>query len=223
MKNSPGRPLTSSTLSFEARTIVIETATNVCSVALFQEDKLLASFTETIGRGHAERLIPMIAKLPDGGRAAAIVVGCGPGSFTGIRVGVAAARALGLAWGASVHGYSTMALMAAQAFAQDNSLDAIGVVQIGGHGELFVQSFQRTPFANDSQLESLPPSDAVSFLATKHIAGSAAQQFIAARGYGVEVAVNLTAESIRTLPAAFKTMPPSPLYVRGADARPMAT
>ncbi len=41
---------------------------------------------DVVGRGHAERLVPMIAALPDGGRAERILVDCGPGSFTGIRV-----------------------------------------------------------------------------------------------------------------------------------------
>ena len=79
------------------RTLVIDTATRACSVALFDGKQLLAAQHEVIGRGHAERLLPLIAALPDNGKAEQIMVDVGPGSFTGIRVGVAAAKALGLA------------------------------------------------------------------------------------------------------------------------------
>ena len=73
--------------------LVIDTATAACSVALLDGDRVFAERHEVVGRGHAERLVPMIAELPDGGRAEAILVDVGPGSFTGIRVGLAAARA----------------------------------------------------------------------------------------------------------------------------------
>jgi tRNA threonylcarbamoyl adenosine modification protein YeaZ len=213
--------LTLLTSSFEARTLVIETATSVCSVALFEENRLIAERNETIGRGHAERLIPMIAELPDGGKAAQIYVGCGPGSFTGIRVGVSAARGLGLGWGASVHGYSTMALIAARAFADTFGLDELGVVQIGGHGELFVQRFARSPFAETMSLHSISLDDAIETLRVEAVAGSAAERFIAARGFGAYVAAPVHAQCALYLPASF-LLPPSPLYVRGADAVPMA-
>ena len=69
------------------RTLVIDTATRACSVALFDGKQLLAAQHEVIGRGHAERLLPLIAALPNNGKADQIMVDVGPGSFTGIRVG----------------------------------------------------------------------------------------------------------------------------------------
>ncbi len=68
-----------------------------------------------LGRGHAERLVPMIAALPDKGRAERVVVSRGPGSFTGVRIGLAAARALGWRGGPKLLGYPTLALVAAMA------------------------------------------------------------------------------------------------------------
>ncbi len=177
--------------------------------------------TEVIGRGHAERLLPMIAELPDGGRAGRIFVGCGPGSFTGIRVGVAAARALGLGWGAAVSGYSTVALLAAQGFARATDVDALCVAQLGGHGELFVQNFANHPFRATSTLASLTPSVAAAAFGTEHVAGEAAEALIAARGFGQQVATRVGAADFRLLPKALTALTPSPLYVRGADATPM--
>src|ERR1051325_5566794 len=94
--------------------LVIDSATAACSVALFGTDgAVLDEAHEVVGRGHAERLVPMIEALLAGRRPDAILVDCGPGSFTGLRVGLAAARGLGIGWGIHVAGYSSMALIAA--------------------------------------------------------------------------------------------------------------
>lgn len=123
------------------RTLVIDTATRACSVALFDDDRPVAAQFEVIGRGHAERLLPLIASLPGQGKADKIMVNTGPGSFTGIRVGVAAAKALGLAWRIEVHGYGCLALVAAMGQSQDDASGPIDVVMTGGHGEYFFEAF----------------------------------------------------------------------------------
>ena len=122
------------------RILAIETASEACSIALFEGGKCLAHDHRVLGRGHAEALIPMIAGLPDRGKAQRICVSRGPGSFTGVRIGIAAARALGLAWGAEVLGYPTLALVAAMARI-DHPGEAVTVAMTGGHGEWFVQHF----------------------------------------------------------------------------------
>ena len=109
--------------------LVIETATAACSVALLDGDRILAARHELVGRGHAERLVPMVGEvLAEAGqnRADLIQVDCGPGSFTGIRVGIAAARGLALAWGVPVSGFSALALIAATA------KEDVGVALSGG-------------------------------------------------------------------------------------------
>ncbi|HWT41481.1 MAG TPA: tRNA (adenosine(37)-N6)-threonylcarbamoyltransferase complex dimerization subunit type 1 TsaB, partial [Sphingopyxis sp.] len=70
------------------RNLVIDSASEACSVALLEAGSVVDYRHEVIGRGHAERLVPLIAELAGGGRADAIVAGCGPGSFAGVRIGV---------------------------------------------------------------------------------------------------------------------------------------
>lgn len=201
------------------RTLVIDTATAACSVALIEGDTVLAEVHEVVGRGHAERLMPMIAALPDGGRADAILVDCGPGSFTGVRVGLAAARALGLGWSVPVAGYSSMALLAVAAASDDGS---VGIALTGGHGELFVQRFACAPLAELSPLASLAPPLAAAAITDDIVIGSGAAALVAARGSGEAVeALPRAADAVR-LPPAHATLPPRPIYGRDADAKPTA-
>lgn len=93
------------------RRLVIETAGPACSVALFDDAELLACAHERVGRGHAERLLPMIAELAPT-RVDEVLVDRGPGSFTGLRVGLAAAIGLGIGWACPVRGYDALALLA---------------------------------------------------------------------------------------------------------------
>ncbi len=198
------------------RTLVIDTATAACSVALIEDDAILAETHEVVGRGHAERLMPMIAGLPDGGRADTILVDCGPGSFTGVRVGLAAARALGLGWGVPVHGYSSMAAIAAAVRTGDA---AIGVALIGGHGELFVQRYATNPVASLGALQSLIPAEAAIAVDDGQVFGSGAAQLVAARGHGRAHDRLPRAADALLLPPALARLAPSPIYGRGADAK----
>jgi len=206
------------------RTLVIDTATAACSVALIERGGVVAAAHEAVGRGHAERLVPMIAALPDGGRADAILVDVGPGSFTGIRVGIAAARGLGLGWGVPVAGCSSLALVAAAAFAADPALTPpLAVVLEGGHGEVFMQTFLPSPLRADTPVVSLPPPAARAALGGMTAAGDGLRwlQFgdprAAPRG-----ALPRAADAI-LLPAELAALPPRPLYGRAPDAKPMAT
>jgi tRNA threonylcarbamoyl adenosine modification protein YeaZ len=200
------------------RTLVIETATAACSVALIEGTAVIASAHEVVGRGHAERLVPMIATLPDGGRAAAILVDCGPGSFTGIRVGIAAARGLALGWGIPVHGFSSLPLVAAAAFAADPALDRLAVVLEGGHGEVFMQPFVRDPFAASVAFASLPPAEAAARLDGARAVGNGVR-FLDVQGTD---ALPEAAAAV-LLPDALTQLPPRPIYGRAPDAKPMGT
>lgn len=196
------------------RLLAIETATSVCSVALFEDGALIDFAHEPVGRGHAERLLPMIAALDGGGRADAIHVDVGPGSFTGIRVGIAAARALGFAWGAPVSGFASLALIAAIDGAQEKTAVAIE----GGHGELFLARYGQDGAPLDGP-RSLPFAQAVAAITEPRIIGNAASRVVAARGFGDDTDVMPDARFVAMIAA---NLPPIPVYGRGADAKPMA-
>lgn len=204
--------------------LAIETATAACSVALLEAGGIVGERHEIVGRGHAERLIPQIdALLTAHARPAvhAILVDCGPGSFTGVRVGLAAARALGIGWGIPVSGFSSLALIAAAAMADMAQGEQAAVAIGGGHGEMFVQRFAARPLRALGPLASLPPPEAAAFCATEAaIWGSAAAALVAARGWGEAHDALPRAADARLLPDVLAVLPPRPIYGRAPDARP---
>ena len=201
-----------------SRTLVIDCATEACSVALFEGDVLIAGEWRVIGRGHAEQLVPMIAQLPERGRASRIAVDIGPGSFTGIRVGLAAAKALALAWRAEVVGYGALALVAAMARAESGG-ETVEVAMTGGHGEWFVQRFAADGAAL-GEPASLSPGDAAAQVAADIVCGSQAEALHALRGGDSKVLPLLPdARRFALLDPAALIADPRPAYGRGPDAR----
>ncbi len=206
----------------DRRTLVIECATPAMSLALFVGDTSVAHVHEVIGRGHAEALVPAIAAMMDGQRADAIAVDVGPGSFTGIRVGLAAARALSFAWGVPLTGFGCLDLCAAIARQDVDMLEPeLAVVQNGGHGELFWQMFDPRSLDPLEPLRSTPIADLAAELQAATLFGSGAQTLVAARGWGDARPVELDARAFALLPAR-ASVDPSAVYGRGADARPMS-
>lgn len=198
------------------RTLVIESATDACSVALYDGEALLAGTHEVIGRGHAERLVPMVAELPDKGRAERIFVSLGPGSFTGTRIGLATARALGLAWQAEVIGYATLPLVAAMA--QAACPEPVTVCMSGGHGEWFVQDFAADGTAENGHV-SLPPELAAARARHRTVAGSQAAALVVLRGTGEALPLLPDARFFLMLRGEFLIDSLTPLYGRPPDAR----
>lgn len=203
------------------RLLVIDTATQALSVALLENDAVVGRFHEIVGRGHAEALLPAIAALPEGGRADAIAVDVGPGSFTGVRIGIAAARALGLAWAAPVHGYSTPALIAARAARQHRSAAPIAVTITGGHGELFWQMFDAGGHQPEAAIASTPIAELAERIDADVFYGTGAEALVTARGRGTAVSLYPDAADYPLI-AALPPLPASPIYGRGADATTMA-
>jgi tRNA threonylcarbamoyladenosine biosynthesis protein TsaB len=194
------------------RTLAIDTSSAACSVALFEGDRLVDSAHQVIGRGHAEQLLVMIAALDGGGRADRIWVGCGPGSFTGVRVGLAAALALGIGWQVPVSGFGSLALVAAAARTGTKVL----VAMEGGHGEYFVQDFADDGSAM-GPARSLPPETAAQ-ADTIDVAGSRAATLVERRGSGLAHAHYPDARFALGITPSECGWPARPVYGRAPDA-----
>ena len=195
--------------------LAFDTSSAACTVALFDDGECVASRDELIGRGHAERLVPMIAELMDGRSADHVLVGVGPGSFTGIRVAIAAAHGLAIGWGAELEGMSSLALLAAGAATEGEVAAAV----MGGHGELFVQQFDAATTEPASDLRNLSPVAAAGFATAELVVGSGARQLVEARGWGEAREAWPSAARALSLPESLRNLPAKPVYARAPDAK----
>ena len=195
--------------------LVIDCATAACSVALIEGDKLIDERHELVGRGHAERLLPMIEELLGARRPASILVDCGPGSFTGVRVGLSAAHGLAIGWGVPLAGYSSLALIAV-----GDGGGEIAVALHGGHGQLFVQSYG-PGLVPLGELRSLSPAEAAAAMLAARVLGSGAESLVSARGHGEAIDALPRAADARLLPPPLRALPPKPIYGRAPDAKPV--
>lgn len=196
--------------------LVIDSATAACTAALINGGQVVAKRHELIGRGHAERLLPLIEEMLDGQRPSSVLVGCGPGSFTGLRVALAAAHGLAIGWSVPLAGMSTLALIAAGADAGDQ----VAVALHGGHGQFFVQTFATSPLEPLDPVRSLLPEEAAEAIDAPLVLGSAAEELVALRGSGEwRDALPNAADAIR-LPDGLRNLEPRPIYGRAPDAKP---
>ena len=197
--------------------LALDTSTPACTVALFAADgHVFAARDEVIGRGHAERLVPLIAEMLDGHMPSQLLVGVGPGSFTGLRIAIAAAQGLAIGWDVPVCGMSSLALLAATAPGDGPVAAALA----GGHGELFVQQFRRDHFKPVSEMLNLPAPAAAQVIDAPLVVGTGAQALVAARGHGEALPILPSASRALVLPPRLRTLEPKPLYARPPDARP---
>lgn len=194
--------------------LAFDTSSAACTAALFDgSGACVGRRDEQIGRGHSERLVPMIAELLNGQAATTIIVGVGLGSFTGVRVGIAAAHGLAIGWDAELAGMSSLALLAASASGQD-----VTAAVVGGHGELFFQAFDAAGRPT-SEIRNLKPGAAAAEAQTQLVVGSGAQQLVDLRGWGEARAVLPTAADAMRLAEGLRSLQPKPVYARAPDAR----
>ena len=207
--------------------LALDTAGADCTAALYDSgaDRLLASKTETIGKGHAERLMAVLdAALAKAGLGleaiGRIAVTVGPGSFTGIRVGVAAARGFALSLGVEAVGVSTLAVVAEEARAAHPGRAVMAALD-ARRGEVYAQIFTADGTAETAPL--LLSHEEAQRLARKSgalVAGSARAIVL---GDGEAARPDIFPPLVLSrLAFSQHALAPSPLYLRGPDAKPQA-
>ena len=200
--------------------LALDTSTAACTAALLLPDgTIVASRDEEIGRGHAERLVPMISEMLEGHVPTRLLVGVGPGSFTGLRVGIAAAHGLAIGWSIPLAGMNSLALLAAAAPPGEGKIAA---AMTGGHGELFVQTFDRKKLNATGQILNLTPEQAAKKVDAPLVVGSGAEALVAARDSGEALPLFPMASRALMLPDLLRLLECKPIYVRAPDARPKA-
>jgi tRNA threonylcarbamoyl adenosine modification protein YeaZ len=232
------------------RLLAIDTGSEACSVGVADGARTW-SRSEIVGRGHAEILMGLIeSALAEAAIEVStlerVAVTVGPGSFTGLRVGVAAARGLALALGQTAVGIGTLAVHAEAARAIAGQRPVLAVLA-AGRGELYGAVYDAdgaeliapqaaTPETFAALLESnspLPPRKRGSTLlaagtdAPLVLAGSGVDLVLAALGQGThpEVAHRNAVSDISALVRLARNAPsatasPRPLYLRPPDAKP---
>jgi len=201
--------------------LAIDSASAACTAALLSIDgELIAERHEELGRGHAERLMPMVADLIGAHVPSQILVGVGPGSFTGLRVAIAAAHGLAIGWSVPLCGFDSLALVAASVpGGAANAGGPIGVAMLGGHGEWFVAQYDRD-FELLHPVSSMTPDEAARAITAPLVVGSAAEALVARRGSGEAMATLPRASLALSLPPGLRSLDPKPVYARAPDARP---
>ena len=201
--------------------LAIDSASAACTAALLTVDgEVIASAHEELGRGHAERLMPMVADLLGAHIPTRILVGVGPGSFTGLRVAIAAAHGMAIGWSVPLCGFDSLALVAASVpGGAAHAGGPVAVAMLGGHGEWFVAQYDRG-FDVVQPASSMTPDAAARAITAPLVVGSAAEALVARRGSGEAVAALPRATRTLALPLALRSLDPKPVYARAPDAKP---
>lgn len=221
--------------------LAFDTCFNACSVAIGArtggEVQLIAACFEPMSTGQAERLLPMVSQcltkaklsMADIGK---VVVTTGPGTFTGTRIGISAAKGLALVHATPVAGLSSLHLMARQIAksSPDKSFPQpcdIGIVVDVRRDEVYMQVFDRAGLnpASDPELLTVAQARALALSKNLVLAGSGASLVAQDRSriLGGEAADDLLPDAqyaIDVLLGHLSDRAASPLYLRAPDAKP---
>jgi tRNA threonylcarbamoyladenosine biosynthesis protein TsaB len=214
------------------RVLAIDTALEACAAGVFDLEgrNPLASESRPLGRGHAEALMPLVARVMDAAQVDfcdldRIAVTVGPGSFTGLRVGIAAARGLALATGKPAVGVSTLVAHAAPHRTPEETRTVVAAID-AHHDLVYFQVFgPHEPGApavlpSAEAVRAVPPGQAIlvgsgAALLAAHWPSTLAPPIIDARRVP-----ELTWIARLGAAADAACSVPKPLYLRAADARP---
>jgi tRNA threonylcarbamoyladenosine biosynthesis protein TsaB len=200
--------------------LVIDTTGRWCAAALQGADGRVIEREESMERGQAERLAPLVAELLDEaaitpGELWRIGVATGPGSFAGTRAGTAFARGLALASGAQAVGISSLAALAHEADPQGAS--SVFAAHDARRAELVWQVFERGVAADEPARSGVEAARAaLAASAAAHLTGSGARLLDPERAW--QEHAPLQALLALTAGASSETPLPTPLYARPPDA-----
>jgi tRNA threonylcarbamoyladenosine biosynthesis protein TsaB len=218
------------------RVLAIDTALAACSAAVLDTENggVIASESAAMERGHAEALMPLLERVVKASGLAfadfeRIVVTTGPGSFTGLRVGLAAARGLGVATHIPVVGVTTLSAYAAPYLAADDQSPVVVAID-ARHEHVYLEVFgpgKHTLIA--PRLAPLGEAIRAAAQAPARVVGSAAQAVadgLANKNLTKPIVVdtrrapdiNWVAKIGAAAPEA--QAPPKPQYLRAPDAQP---
>src|SRR3954462_919534 len=216
------------------RILAIDTALEACAAAVIDTERgRMATESLPMERGHAEALMPLIARVMQQADLPfqaldRIGVTTGPGSFTGLRVGIAAARGIALAAGKPAIGLSTLAALATPLIAEDDTTHVVAAID-ARHDNVYLQVFGiggRTLVA--PRVATIRDAVRAAITGPVRIIGSAARQVAAAWPKGAEPPLQVEHRSAPDIDwvarlgaaAAEGYGPPKPLYLRAPDAQP---
>jgi tRNA threonylcarbamoyladenosine biosynthesis protein TsaB len=202
----------------------LDTCLSACSVAVLADGVVLAAESEPMARGHQERLAPLAARVMERAglafdRLDRVGVTVGPGSFTGLRVGLAFAKGLGQALGVPVVGVGAL-----EALAEPLAPGLVFAAIDARRGQVYLQAF-RDGLALMAP-DALVLETAAARLAEFHdtslpvLVGTGAVLLAAALpGAQVNPAEGCDPAAVARLAAGRGPVPPRPLYLRAPDAR----
>jgi tRNA threonylcarbamoyladenosine biosynthesis protein TsaB len=215
--------------------LAIDTALDACAAAVLdtRATKLIATESQSMKRGHAEALMPLIARVmkQSGLPFAAldrVAVTTGPGSFTGLRVGLSAARGIGLAASKPVVGLTTLSAYAAPIVSEDGEHPIIAAID-ARHDHVYFQVVSGNGHSLiRPKVAPISEALAVSSFGAPHLVGNAAGILAdhwpsdAAAPFKVEALPAPDITWVAWLGAAVdpNTAPPKPYYLRAPDAKP---
>jgi tRNA threonylcarbamoyladenosine biosynthesis protein TsaB len=216
------------------RVLAIDTALAACAVAVFDSEanRILASQSLPMTRGHAEALMPLVERVmadasTDFAGIDRIAVTTGPGSFTGLRVGIAAARGIALAAEKPAIGVTTLLAYAAP-YQHEGRFPIIAAID-ARHDQVYFQVFAPGGRPrSEPRLTALSEAAEAAAAAPARLVGSAAQAVAAALPENGAIPVSVEPRLAPDVAwvgrlgavAAEDSSPPAPQYLRAPDAQP---
>ncbi|MBR6675111.1 MAG: tRNA (adenosine(37)-N6)-threonylcarbamoyltransferase complex dimerization subunit type 1 TsaB [Alphaproteobacteria bacterium] len=193
----------------------LDTSSSAVSVAVLDKENILAFQEQVMDRGQGEALVPMIAQVLEQAQKTpsditGVAVAVGPGSFTGVRVGLSTARGIGLALGVPVYGVTNF-----EASAYGISMPVVATLDTK-RGDYFTQAFDDKGPASEAKTHSA--NDLKSDLPFVAV-GDGAEKLSAEIGCDVLQKTVPSAVAIGkiALNRIETPLPPEPLYLRDAD------